>query len=333
MALGYERLVYLKYSYGRDGSDGVVDLGTGILRVAKVNKTYAEVSGGINTNQISVEAQFTQNNQYVDFVNHALTSIRPWRFGNPTQCSNYDVIWQFSQYASFIDFSPSNPNWTYDRFQILDQNGHGFSSAGAGITGASTLAFDGVNPTGAGYGFMGTVAINTTSAATTGLTVTSDGRVFYYQIIAGTNGRYVCNVRYFDVGTSAAIVAWLEGLAPYPKDPYSPGGPSGPGAGDGTFDFSSTDIPVPGLPSISAADTGFVSLYKATSVELKTLANYLWSTAFDLDNLKKMFVNPMDVILGCHIVPTTPNGPAGVASTLVVGNISSGISMTRLSAQ
>lgn len=125
----------------------------------------------------------------------------------------------------------------------------------------------------------------------------------------------------------------LAGATGLDNDPYSPGGPSGPGHGDGTFDFSSTDIPIPGLPTISASDTGFVSLYRATSAELKTLANYLWSSSFDIDNLKKMFVNPMDVILGCHIVPITSTGPVGVASTLVVGNISSGISMTKLSGQ
>ncbi len=133
------------------------------------------------------------------------------------------------------------------------------------------------------------------------------------------------------------MMQWLLSSNPTPdvleNDPYTQGGTSGPGGGDGTFDFTSTDIPIPGLPNISSSDTGFISLYNPSSVELKSLANYMWSGAFDLDNFKKLFADPMDVILGCHIIPTIAGHPAVEVANLVVGNLSTGLSMPRCTEQ
>lgn len=116
-----------------------------------------------------------------------------------------------------------------------------------------------------------------------------------------------------------------------PGDPYEPGGESDTGGGTGNFDGTSDPIDIPPLPSISAVDTGFITLFNPSTSELDSLANYMWSSGFDLDTFKKLFADPMQAILGLSIVPVTvPNaGPAVVT----VGNISTGVSMNKASRQ
>ena len=116
-------------------------------------------------------------------------------------------------------------------------------------------------------------------------------------------------------------------------DPYSqdPDGPSGTGGGTGTFDGTGDDIDIPGLPTLSAVDTGFITLFNPSAAQLKNLANYMWSTGFDLDTFKKLFADPMDCILGLSIVPVAV--PSGGGATVNVGNISTGVSMTKAATQ
>lgn len=108
-------------------------------------------------------------------------------------------------------------------------------------------------------------------------------------------------------------------------DPYDPGGTSGPGGGTGTFDSSSDPIDIPSVPTLSAVDTGFITLFNPTLGQLKNLANYMWSDTFSLDNFKKMFANPMDAILGLSIVPVAV--PSEVGRQVIVGNIPTGVTM------
>ena len=146
---------------------------------------------------------------------------------------------------------------------------------------------------------------------------------------------YVCLCYSDSITNRDKFVAWINQIGPLvPPDPYEPGGTSGPGGGtDGTFDFTSTDVPIPPLPGIGAVNTGFLTLYKPTAGELQSTAPYMWSGAFDPDNLRKLFANPMDAILGLHIVPTASGHPAAAASTLQIGNISTGLSMARVTEQ
>lgn len=109
-------------------------------------------------------------------------------------------------------------------------------------------------------------------------------------------------------------------------DPFGPGGSSGPGGGQGTFDGTGDDIDIPGLPTLSAVDTGFITLFNPTLGQLQSLANYMWSDLFSLDTFKKLFANPMDAILGLSIVPVAV--PNGGTKDVTVGNISTGVSMT-----
>lgn len=105
-----------------------------------------------------------------------------------------------------------------------------------------------------------------------------------------------------------------------PDNPYDGGDDKGDDDNNpGDYDHTSDPVPEPDLPSVSVTDSGLVTLFAPTESQLKSLANYLWSDAFSLDNFKKMLNNPMDCILGLSIVPV--NVPRGSAREITVGNI------------
>ena len=118
---------------------------------------------------------------------------------------------------------------------------------------------------------------------------------------------------------------------PVDNDPFGGGGTSGSGGGGGSFDNSSTPINIPNLPSISAASTGFISLFNPTLNQLNELASYMWSDLFQVDGWKKLFADPMDAILGLSIVPVAV--PSGGTREVKVGNIGTGISLTLAGSQ
>ena len=78
-------------------------------------------------------------------------------------------------------------------------------------------------------------------------------------------------------------------------------------------------------------DTGFVTLFNPSAAQVKTLANYMWSSSFDLDTFKNIVANPIDCILGFTIVPVNP--PNAGNKTVKVGNIDTGVSLPYLSSQ
>lgn len=118
---------------------------------------------------------------------------------------------------------------------------------------------------------------------------------------------------------------------PVDNDPYGGGGASGPGGGTGSFDGTGDNISIPGLPTLSAVDTGFITLFNPTLGQMRNLASYMWSDLFDVNTWKKIFADPMDAILGLSIVPVAV--PNGAEKEVKVGNISTGVSMTVATSQ
>ena len=119
-----------------------------------------------------------------------------------------------------------------------------------------------------------------------------------------------------------AVIREILGVAQRvdPDNPYDGGDDKGDDDNTpGDYDHTSDPVPEPDLPSVSVTDSGLVTLFAPTESQLKSLANYLWSDAFSLDNFKKMLNNPMDCILGLTIVPV--NVPHGSAREITVGNI------------
>ena len=131
----------------------------------------------------------------------------------------------------------------------------------------------------------------------------------------------------------------FENVAPAASDrtefdennPYGEGGSATVGGGDGAFgDIDNVDgASIPGLPSISAADLGFITMYNPSAAQLKSLSDFMWSGAFDLVTYKKLFSDPMQSIIGLAIVPVQPS-VAG-SKNVMFGTIDSGISMNYLS--
>ena len=119
---------------------------------------------------------------------------------------------------------------------------------------------------------------------------------------------------------------WTE-----PTDPYSGAGDSGAGGGDGSFDGSSDPVDIPPLPTVGATDAGFITLFAPTSSQLKALASYMWSSAFDIEGggtaaaFKKLFNDPMDCILGLSVVPVAV--PTSGAREITIGNLVTTVSM------
>lgn len=114
------------------------------------------------------------------------------------------------------------------------------------------------------------------------------------------------------------------------EDPYEEGGTTDTGGGTGNFDDSSDEVDFPSLPDSFATAANFCSLYVPTLSELQDLSDYLWSEFFVIDSFKKMFANPMDVIIGLGVVPVAVSYENG---TVTVGNRSTGVSMRRATSQ
>ena len=134
--------------------------------------------------------------------------------------------------------------------------------------------------------------------------------------------------------TTASLFDWFNGCTSYVpggSDPYSPGGEATTGGGTGSFDDTSVPVTIPSLPTISAVDTGFITLFNPTLTQLRALASYMWSASFDLTTLRKLFSDPMDCILGLSIVPVAV--PDGGLSQVTVGNNATGIQMIKAGAQ
>lgn len=118
-------------------------------------------------------------------------------------------------------------------------------------------------------------------------------------------------------------------------NPYGEGGNSDIGGGDGTLPPGGLDYidptEIPEVPTLSASDCGFMTIYNPTVAQLQSLASFMWSGAFDLDTYKKLFSDPMESIIGLAIVPVAPD--IGGAKNVMFGTIDSGVNMSYVSSQ
>lgn len=98
-------------------------------------------------------------------------------------------------------------------------------------------------------------------------------------------------------------------LPDYPEDP-------------GTEDEDETDDPpdIPVMPGMTAS--GMCSVYNPSKEQLKNFSAWLWSLD-PLENLKKILTNPIDAIIGLHIMYATPH--VTTASNIICGYLDSGV--------
>lgn len=115
-------------------------------------------------------------------------------------------------------------------------------------------------------------------------------------------------------------------------DPYTDGGESAPDGGNGNFTRIGNDVDFDPLPTVSAVDTGFLTIYNPSAAQLKNLATYMWTNPlFDLENWKKLFADPMDAIIGLSLIPVAI--PSSGSRSLVIGNIDTGVTLTLAASQ
>lgn len=129
------------------------------------------------------------------------------------------------------------------------------------------------------------------------------------------------------------VCTWLNNVAEFiPPDPYGDGGNTEPSVMTGDFDGVSDSIDFPNLPTLSAVDTGFISIYNPTLQQLKNLATYMWDDSlFSIAGWQKLFADPMDAILALAIVPVAV--PNGGTVNVKVGNVDTTVPMTKAQTQ
>lgn len=103
--------------------------------------------------------------------------------------------------------------------------------------------------------------------------------------------------------------------------PVEPADPNEPGTGTGI---------TPGFVLPTGSASALYSIYNPTQAQLNSLGAWLWSSNF-VDQLLKVFNDPMQAIIGLHKVFATP--PTSGTGNIKVGYLDSGVSSKLVSAQ
>ena len=123
-----------------------------------------------------------------------------------------------------------------------------------------------------------------------------------------------------------ALVGHTESDTPYDGPPSDVNG----GYASGTSYYDS--IPFPDIPTLSAVNTGFASVWVPTMSEVRALATYMWNTDFlTVEWWKKLVADPLDLILGFYIFPVTLTPDSSESVTL--GDVDTGVEMHYISEQ
>ena len=121
------------------------------------------------------------------------------------------------------------------------------------------------------------------------------------------------------------------------SDPLSSGGysesseyniPTDIVGGNGEFYVQDDDIPRSDLPNatMSLIGAGSGLAYVDDGTQVNALMRYMWTHADDIvTNLKKIIANPIDSILGLHIIPVAPS--YGTPTEVYLGNVGTNIRM------
>ena len=112
----------------------------------------------------------------------------------------------------------------------------------------------------------------------------------------------------------------IEGADPYEEK----GGASTTGGGTGNGTDGTDTQTMPGDPGLSALSLGLCTAFIPSSSALNSLANFLFgANTTILDELAKLFGDPMKAIIGLHILPVSPS-TAG-SGVITLGNVNTGV--------
>ena len=132
--------------------------------------------------------------------------------------------------------------------------------------------------------------------------------------------------RYYDATYKSVFYEVLSRFNDY--TPYEP--PKAESA-FGLADKTSEPVDFPPLPLVSALGTGTVNMYRATQTSLREFSQFLWTGDF-IDNVKKLFQDPMEALISVQIVPYSPP-QADTLSNVHMSWIDTGVQMYPLTNQ
>lgn len=140
---------------------------------------------------------------------------------------------------------------------------------------------------------------------------------------AGALARIVDNPN--DYGTAGGTMPLRSPSGDFINEDMEPDD-SEPGGGNGDWDGGSDIIPWPDLPTLGAVNSGFLTVYNPSTLQMHQFGEYLWSD-FDsvFQNISKYQSNMLDLIVSLSVVPVTP--VIGEAIPLKIGGKSVGIYM------
>ena len=90
------------------------------------------------------------------------------------------------------------------------------------------------------------------------------------------------------------------------------------------------DLPIAPVPAVGIPGTGFVAIYNPTQSQLASFSQYLWSNDF-IENIKKLFEDPMQAVIGLHMIYATPS--RGADHNIICGYLDSGVNSRTVSNQ
>ena len=131
--------------------------------------------------------------------------------------------------------------------------------------------------------------------------------------------------------STLAYKNFLTGTIIESPDPYATNDNHTPDGGYGSFDYTSEDETPPSLPSLSAANAGFVTLWNPSISEVGDLADYLWGPTFSVASWQKLWNDPMECLLSLGIVPVSPT--TGTRANIYFGNADTGIESAPITTQ
>lgn len=129
--------------------------------------------------------------------------------------------------------------------------------------------------------------------------------------------------------------AWWENLENenYIPDPSSPGGYNSTGGGYGVPQ-ASVNIDFPNLPPDLLINSGIIKMYTPSSTDMKNLMNFIYSSPTAvLDNIKKIWSNPMDSIISFGIIPWYIDPTNLPTEEVKFCGVNSGVYMHKLNSQ
>lgn len=141
-------------------------------------------------------------------------------------------------------------------------------------------------------------------------------------------------LKFGDLSTDPDIQEWFDELLngdywePGNAAPKEEGGSRG---GDGYFYKGNEGVGFPSVPTISAASSGFMSVYAVDSGNLQSLANELWTTGGSsfFDTVVKNYASPFENIISVGMIPFADI--VTVQQNIKIGNYQSAVIGNKLS--